>query len=97
MPIYEYQCTACGHQLEALQKMSDQPLKECPECKQKTLAKLVSAAGFQLKGSGWYVTDYSKKGQGKSGEQTGSGGSASDSSSGTKSESKKDNSGSAGA
>jgi putative FmdB family regulatory protein len=61
MPIYEYQCTACGHQLEALQKMSEDPLKECPQCHQQTLNKLVSAAGFQLKGSGWYVTDYSQK------------------------------------
>ncbi len=65
MPIYEYQCTACGHQLEALQKMSDEPLKDCPECSQPSLSKLVSAAGFQLKGSGWYVTDYSNKGKAK--------------------------------
>lgn len=58
MPIYEYQCTACNHALEALQKMSDAPLTECPQCGQSTLQKLVSAASFQLKGSGWYQTDF---------------------------------------
>lgn len=72
MPIYEYQCSACGHQLEAIQKMSDQPLTDCPECHQSTLTKLVSAAGFQLKGTGWYVTDYSAKGKAKSANETGS-------------------------
>lgn len=66
MPTYEYQCTACGHQLEAFQKMSDAPLTDCPECQKTALTKLVSAAGFQLKGSGWYVTDYSAKGKSKS-------------------------------
>jgi putative FmdB family regulatory protein len=63
MPIYEYQCSKCNHQLEVIQKMSDEPLTECPECHQSTLTKLISAAGFQLKGSGWYVTDYSAKGK----------------------------------
>ena len=63
MPIYEYRCTACGKELEALQKLSEAPLKTCPACHGETLAKLVSAAGFQLKGSGWYVTDF--KGSGK--------------------------------
>ena len=58
MPIYEYQCEGCGHQLEALQKMSDAPLTDCPKCQQPNLKKLVSASGFQLKGSGWYVTDF---------------------------------------
>ena len=58
MPIYEYRCSACGHEFEILQKISDQPLTECPACGKSTLAKLVSAAGFQLKGSGWYVTDF---------------------------------------
>lgn len=61
MPIYEYQCTACAHLLETLQKISDEPLTECPQCHQQALNKLVSAAGFQLKGTGWYATDYSKK------------------------------------
>lgn len=64
MPIYEYQCGACGHQLEAFQKMSEAPLLECPECKSAALQKLVSASGFQLKGTGWYVTDFRDKGKG---------------------------------
>ena len=58
MPIYEYRCANCGFQHEYLQKLSDAPLKECPECGQPTFCKLVSAAGFQLKGSGWYATDF---------------------------------------
>lgn len=62
MPIYEYQCDACGHRLEHLQKISEEPLKECPECGKPALRKLVSAAAFQLKGTGWYVTDFRDKG-----------------------------------
>ena len=58
MPIYEYQCKACGHELEVIQKLSEEPLKFCPECGQPALNKLVSAAGFRLKGSGWYETDF---------------------------------------
>ena len=58
MPIYEYQCQACGHEMEAIQKMSDDALTECPECGKSELKKLISAAGFQLKGSGWYQTDF---------------------------------------
>jgi putative FmdB family regulatory protein len=58
MPIYEYRCSSCGHELEALQKFSDAPLVTCPSCAAETLVKRVSAAGFQLKGSGWYVTDF---------------------------------------
>lgn len=58
MPIYEYQCAACGHSLDAMQKMSDSPLVECPACGQPQLQKLISAAGFRLKGSGWYETDF---------------------------------------
>ena len=58
MPIYEYQCEACGAQLEVLQKISDEPLKKCRECGQEKLKKLISAAGFRLKGSGWYETDF---------------------------------------
>jgi putative FmdB family regulatory protein len=61
MPIYEYQCKACGHNLEALQGMNDEPLLECPECHKHTLAKLVSASSFQLKGTGWYATDFKTK------------------------------------
>ena len=58
MPIYEYRCGACGFQKEFLQKMSDPQLKDCPECGKSTLSKMVTAAGFQLKGSGWYATDF---------------------------------------
>ena len=58
MPIYEYQCKSCGHALEKLQKMSDDPLKDCPECGEPALVKKVSAAGFRLSGSGWYETDF---------------------------------------
>ncbi len=58
MPIYEYRCEDCGHELEAIQKMSDAPLTECPSCGQPALRKLVSAAGFRLSGSGWYETDF---------------------------------------
>jgi putative FmdB family regulatory protein len=58
MPIYEYECQACGHKKEALQKISDDPLTECPECGKSELKKLISAAGFRLKGAGWYETDF---------------------------------------
>ncbi len=58
MPIYEYQCQQCGHQLEALQKISDDPLVECLKCKSPALEKLISAASFRLKGGGWYETDF---------------------------------------
>lgn len=58
MPIYEYRCAECGHELEKLQKISDAPLLECPACGKPALQKLVSAAGFRLKGGGWYETDF---------------------------------------
>jgi len=60
MPIYEYQCENenCGNKVECLQKISDEPLKTCPACKEDSLKKLISAAGFRLKGSGWYETDF---------------------------------------
>lgn len=58
MPIYEYQCSDCGHIFDALQKISDDPLKNCPECSQDALKKLLSAPKFRLKGSGWYETDF---------------------------------------
>jgi putative FmdB family regulatory protein len=58
MPFYEYQCQACGAQVEVLQKISDAPLKKCPECAKAKLVKLVSAPVFRLKGSGWYETDF---------------------------------------
>jgi putative FmdB family regulatory protein len=78
MPIYEYRCSACGHELEAIQKFSDAPLITCPSCSRDTLAKLVSAAGFQLKGSGWYVTDF-KAGSTKPAAKEGTGDGAGDS------------------
>ena len=62
MPIYEYQCAECGARKEILQRISDAPLTDCPECGKPALKKLVSAAGFQLKGTGWYVTDFRDKG-----------------------------------
>lgn len=61
MPIYEYRCSVCGHQLEAIQKFSEPPLVKCPQCGAEGLTKLVSASAFQLKGTGWYVTDFRDK------------------------------------
>ncbi|MFZ9708652.1 MAG: FmdB family zinc ribbon protein [Steroidobacteraceae bacterium] len=58
MPFYEYQCRQCGHELEVLQKISDKPLRQCPECGKAALTKLVSAPIFRLKGGGWYETDF---------------------------------------
>jgi putative FmdB family regulatory protein len=71
MPIYEYRCEECGHEMEKLQKMSDPALTECPECKQDALKKVISAAGFRLKGSGWYETDF-KSGKKKNVHDSGS-------------------------
>lgn len=62
MPIYEYRCTSCGHQQEFLQKVSDPPQTVCTACGKATFAKMLTAAGFQLKGSGWYATDFKSKG-----------------------------------
>jgi putative FmdB family regulatory protein len=62
MPLYEYECGACGHRFEIIQKFSDVPITECPECRGR-LRKLQSAPAFQLKGTGWYATDYPKTGQ----------------------------------
>ncbi len=64
MPIYEYRCSSCGFQKEYLQKLSDPLLSTCPDCGQESFQKMLSAAGFQLKGSGWYATDF-KGGGGK--------------------------------
>ncbi|KIG02237.1 FmdB family zinc ribbon protein [Caballeronia concitans] len=58
MPIYAYRCASCGHEKDVLQKMSDAPLTQCPACGKDAFSKQVTAAGFQLKGSGWYVTDF---------------------------------------
>ena len=58
MPIYEYRCGKCGHQLEAIQKMSDAELTDCPKCHEPALGRMVSAPSFRLKGGGWYETDF---------------------------------------
>jgi putative FmdB family regulatory protein len=65
MPIYEYRCNACGFEKEYLQRLSDAPIVTCEACGQATMSKLISAAGFQLKGSGWYVTDFKNNGSKK--------------------------------
>ena len=71
MPIYAYRCSACGFAKDVLQKMSDAPLSVCPECHEPSFTKQVTAAGFQIKGSGWYVTDFRNN---NSGGTTSSGG-----------------------
>ncbi len=63
MPIYQYQCADCGHQLEALQKMSDPKLTDCPACQAPSLKKQVTAAAFKLNGTGWYETDFKNSGK----------------------------------
>ncbi|MEM0953588.1 MAG: zinc ribbon domain-containing protein [Pseudomonadota bacterium] len=88
MPIYEYQCQACHFELEALQKISDEPLRDCPECGSPSLRKKVSAAAFRLKGGGWYETDFKTGGKKNlAGDKAASGGdgnsSASDAQSGS--------------
>ena len=65
MPIYEYRCGACSHELEALQKVSDSPLRKCPECGKLALRRLISAPAFRLKGGGWYETDFKGNGEKK--------------------------------
>ena len=62
MPLYEYKCSSCGHQQEFLQKWSDAPLTVCTACGKETFSKMLTAAGFQLKGSGWYATDFKNAG-----------------------------------
>ena len=65
MPIYAYKCAECGHQMDVIRKVSDPPLTDCPHCGKPALVKQVTAAGFQLKGAGWYVTDFRDQGSGK--------------------------------
>jgi putative FmdB family regulatory protein len=77
MPFYEYRCGSCGHEFEAMQKMSDAPLTDCPGCEKRELVKLISATGFRLKGGGWYETDFkgsSKKNVADSGDAKASSG-----------------------
>lgn len=78
MPIYEYKCAECGHSLEAIQKMSDDPLRDCPACEKPALKRLLSAAGFQLKGTGWYATDFKNSGTKKDTKKESSGGGGSE-------------------
>jgi putative FmdB family regulatory protein len=89
MPIYEYRCEKCGHELEAIQKLSEDALVTCPVCEEDTLKKKISAAGFRLKGGGWYETDF-KSGSKRNvaGEDSGSSGSSSSSGSASGSDSK---------
>jgi len=63
MPIYEYICKNCGHQMEEMQGINDEPLKKCPECGKNKLEKMLSAPAFHLKGTGWYVTDFKNPGK----------------------------------
>ncbi len=102
MPIYEYQCQACGHEFETMQKMSDPKLTDCPKCETASLVKKISAVAFRLKGSGWYETDFksgqkrqlhedSSNGESKSGA-SGDGDSKGKESASEKSESKSSNS-----
>jgi putative FmdB family regulatory protein len=76
MPIYAYRCESCGHAKDVLQKMSDQPLSTCPSCGAEAYKKQVTAAGFQLKGSGWYVTDFRGGDTGKAAKTAGAEGAA---------------------
>jgi putative FmdB family regulatory protein len=68
MPIYAYKCADCGHEKEVLQKITDAPLTDCPDCGHASMLKQVTAAGFQLKGNGWYATDFRNKDSGKAGK-----------------------------
>jgi len=68
MPIYPYTCTACGHEFDTLQKISDEPLKFCPQCGEQSLRKKLTAAAFHLKGTGWYQTDFKEAGNKKDGK-----------------------------
>jgi len=85
MPIYEYECQACGHRFEEWQKMSDEPVKVCPKCKKRKVEKLISQTSFQLKGGGWYSDLYASTKPGKGASE--SSGSTPEPASGGKSES----------
>lgn len=87
MPIYEYQCQSCHHELEALQRLSDAPLMDCPACAQPALIKKISAAGFRLKGGGWYETDFKSGSKKNLAGESGSGSSGSSSTSNSSSNS----------
>ena len=82
MPIYEYRCQSCGHELEKLQRLSDPVLTDCPECGKAQLKRLISAAGFRLKGAGWYETDFKQSNQRNLADSSSGKGDGADSSSG---------------
>ncbi|MEZ5523872.1 MAG: zinc ribbon domain-containing protein [Pseudomonadales bacterium] len=73
MPIYEYQCGSCGHQMDKLQGISDAPLTDCPACEKPELKKVISAGGFRLKGAGWYETDFKAGSSGSQGSSKNAG------------------------
>ena len=80
MPLYEYQCDACGHRFEVIQKFSDSPIESCEKCN-GTVRKLLSSPAIQFKGSGWYITDYARAGKSESKSESGTSGAKSESSS----------------
>lgn len=88
MPIYEYQCGACGHRFEEWQKITEAPVKTCPKCKAKKVERLISATSFTLKGGGWYSDLYSSSKSGSGGGSSSESSSSSSSDSSSKSESK---------
>src|SRR5229473_2615999 len=92
MPLYEYECEACGHRFERIQKFSDPPVEVCPHCRKKKLHKLVSSPAIQFKGSGFYINDYARKGTGAGTDSSKDGDSSKDSSSSKDGGSSKDGS-----
>jgi putative FmdB family regulatory protein len=78
MPLYEYRCEACEHQFEIIQKFADDPIEVCPSCGQGPVVKLLSSPAIQFKGSGWYITDYARKGAGAAAGGAGAGSGTSD-------------------
>lgn len=96
MPIYAYKCESCGHAKDVLQKISDAPLTQCPACGAETFRKQLTAAGFQLKGSGWYVTDFRGNGSGSAGSASSSSSGSSDAGGGASSSSSASSSGDSG-
>ena len=90
MPLYEYQCRKCGHRFEEIQKFSDRPIRRCPKCRKGTVDKLISAPAVQFKGSGWYVTDYARKGSAGGSESGGGKGDSGGKDSGGKDSGKSD-------
>ncbi len=96
MPIYEYECRACGDELEIIQKMSEGPLRKCPSCSALKLRRKISRSAFHLKGDGWYATDYAKNGKDKGKEADKESSSKSETKSETKSDSKSSDKSSAG-